>query len=286
MKNLIIILLMFISVLSFGQAEKRFSAVAEFGSFVAVNDSIWRGSISSWSDPLNEGYLPSQIAVGYMAIDATGKMYRVKVINSTTFSSANLDIVELQNSTAPIGAGSIFNPLTYDVIPPAVSNSLGITPVVRSKIDIHNAVKLSAGLTAAAAAGGGGTTLSKDTLTAGGTTMVIRYFGTGTLTLTEPSAGNYTLAIPSGNTPAGFHWTGINTDTDGTGDMTLNIVSSNADDNYGVINIINRGNNQIVDLQALGITIAQNRSSAGTVAYTLTSMSGFGASGFNILARF
>ncbi len=138
MKNLLFLILLF-PVLLTAQIQTQFSAVADFGTFTAVNDSIWQGDITNWSDPLSLSYLPSGIAVGYGLIDAGGKMYRVKVINSTTFSSANLDIVELQNSTAPTGKGSVFDFLANGMIPPAVSNSLGITPVVRSRIDIHNA---------------------------------------------------------------------------------------------------------------------------------------------------
>mgnify|MGYP000240226620 CR=1 FL=1 len=283
MKKLLFIISLLTTVSLSAQVQKRFSVVGEFGTFTAVNDSIWRGSFNSWSDPLNEGYLPSGIQIGYQLIDATGKLFRVKDLNSATFSSANLDIVELQNSTAPIGQGSLYNPLNLGVIPPAVANALGVTPVIRSKIDIHNAVILSG-----ASGGGSGSavTIYKDTLTAGGTTLVVRYFGAGTMDFTEPSPGNYSLVIPKDVIPTGFSWFGINTDTDGGGDMTLTLDSNNEDDLFAVINIINRGNNQIVDLQTLGITIEQIRSSPATVDITLTSMSGFGSSGFNILARF
>jgi len=156
MKNIIFLFLLF-PVLAFSQIQTQFSAVCDFGTFTAVNDSLWQGDISNWSDPLSNGYLPSGVQVGFALVDASGKMFRVKVINSTTFSSANLNIVELQNSTAPAGRGSVFEFLPNGMIPPAVANALGVTPVIRSKIDIHNAVILSG-------ASGGSTPLPTPTL--------------------------------------------------------------------------------------------------------------------------
>lgn len=139
MKKIILFLcFLFVALFAKAQLQKQFSAVCSFSGFTTLTDSTFNGNIDNWSDPLGEGLLPSQIQVGFGIIDGAGKMYRVKAINSTTFASANVDIVELQNSTAPIGVGSVFEFMTNGMIPPAVTNALGITAVTRSRIDIHN----------------------------------------------------------------------------------------------------------------------------------------------------
>lgn len=282
MKYLFVFMLAVVPFLLLGQAEKRFVGVVQFSGFSAVNDSTFRGDLENWSDPLTEGYLPSGIQVGYWCMDATGNLYTVTVINSTTFGSANVDVVEQQDDNAPIGAGAVFDPLPNGMIPPAVTNAAGITPVVRSKIDIHNVVKANEG-------GGGGATafaFTVDTLTVGGTTMVVEYGGDSTLVLTEPSGGNYTLTVPENNQLKGFYWTGDNTSTDGSGDLSLDVVIGDGVNSFPAYQVINGSNDQLADLSALGIVVTLAESSPGTVATTLTSMSGFGASGWTVLARF
>jgi len=279
----LVFILAIVPFLLFSQAKKRFVGVVEYSGFSAVNDSTYRGDLASWSDPLTEGYLPSGIQVGYWCIDATGNLYTVTVINSTTFGSANVDLVEQQDDNAPIGAGAVFDPLSNGMIPPAVTNAAGITPVVRSKIDINNVVIADEDSGGSA---GGAFAFTVDTLTAGGTTMVVEYAGDSTLVLAEPSAGNYTLEVPVNNQLKSFYWSGDNNDTDGSGDLLLDVTVGNNVNSYPAYQVVNGSNNQLADLSALGIVITLLESSPGAIATTLTSMSGFGASGWTVLARF
>lgn len=130
---------MALATASQAQRETQFSVIAFFSNFTAITDSLTTGDVTSWSDPLGGGYLPNQLQIGWWCMDATGRLFRIKTINSTTFSSANLTLVELQDENQrPFGTGTIFEPFPNEMIPPAVANALGISPVLRSKIDIHN----------------------------------------------------------------------------------------------------------------------------------------------------
>jgi len=216
MKSIFTAAALLFTIAAQAQIERQFSAVIEFSGFSAITDSVTTGDIINWSDPLNGGYLPSQIQAGFRVVDAAGRMYRVTALNSSTFSSANV---------------------TMDT-----------------------------------------------TLTAGGTSMFIRYTGSTAPTLTEPSAGNYTLAEPAGTKIRGYDWTGNNADTDGTGDIIITITSADGNELYQISQVINQGNDQIADLPTLGINIEQVES-AGQIVVTYTGMSGFGASGFTILSQ-
>lgn len=95
-------------------------------------------------DALDENVTDS-VQVGFVCLDGTGKSYRVKVINSRTFSSLNVDLIEYQNlNRIPVGRGLIVERFgsTYQ-IPNGLVNSLGISSVLQAKIINHN-VKLAA----------------------------------------------------------------------------------------------------------------------------------------------
>ncbi len=131
----------------------------------------------------------------------------------------------------------------------------------------------------------GGGSPTKTTITAGSSTMVIWHFGTAP-TFTSSAAGVFTLTFPATCVPSGFDWSGNNASTDGSGDMSLTIVSADGHNSFYNPAIINKGNNQVANLASLGISIAQANGTAGTIVATTTSMSGFGASGFVYMGRF
>jgi len=133
--------------------------------------------------------------------------------------------------------------------------------------------------------GGSGGGESVATLTVDGTTMVVTYLGSSPPVLTEPSGGNYNLSVPAGTRIKGFDWDGDNTSTDGSGDLTLVIASADNDNSFLLVQVINGSNDQIADLTALGVVISQGNAVAGEVTLVMTSMSGFGASGFKVMAR-
>jgi len=138
------------------------------------------------------------------------------------------------------------------------------------------------GTTLSATGGGGGTSVAD--ITGDATSMFITYEGATPPTLTESSTGVYDLTEAASVLIRGFDWEGNNGDTDGSGDLTLNIVSADGAERWMNIQVINLGNNQIADLPTLGVNIEQTFS-AGTTTIVMTGMSGFGASGFRILAR-
>lgn len=141
------------------------------------------------------------------------------------------------------------------------------------------------GTTLNATGGSGGS--SETTLTAAGTSMVITYQGSSAPTLGTSAAGVYTLTEPAGTRVLGFDWTGDNGDVDGSGDITLNIVSTDGATRAFTCQILNNGNDEIADLPTLGVIVSQDRTTTpGTNISIFTTMGGFGAPGFTVLARF
>ena len=145
MRNIILFLFLFASFALNAQStlDKRFVLVAEWQDYVLLNDSMWRVNTNFADDQLNSGYLPTQIQVGYLALDATGRRYRIKQVGETTFSSAVLDVVEEADlNMPPIGVGIVYAPNLRDVIHSVVHSNTQISPSLMSKIFIHNMIKL------------------------------------------------------------------------------------------------------------------------------------------------
>lgn len=123
--------------------DKRFIMVAEWDDNILLNDSMWRVNALFSEDQLNGGYLPTQIQVGYLALDATGRRYRVKNIVDATFSTATLDLVEEADlNMPPIGVGIVYVKNLTDIIHSVVHSNTQISPSLMSKIFIHNMVKI------------------------------------------------------------------------------------------------------------------------------------------------
>lgn len=127
---------------------------------------------------------------------------------------------------------------------------------------------------------------------AGTSTMLVKYTGASAPTLAG-AAGAYTLTIPSGTIIDYFQWFFDNTHLTGGGDMSLDITwtgapvnNSEADAMYpstqyrlvGSDIIFNPGDNSIQFTQSLG--------AAGVSNLTITSLTGIGGTGANIIANF
>ena len=143
MKKLLLLLLFPLS-LSAQILEKDFVSTVTYSGFTQINDSLFRGDLVKFVDAL-DGNVTDSVRVGFICLDGTGKSYRVKVINSRTFSSLNVDLIEYQNlNRIPVGRGLIVERFgsTYQ-IPNGLVNSLGISSVLQAKIINHN-VKLAA----------------------------------------------------------------------------------------------------------------------------------------------
>ena len=88
------------------QADTIFVIGAEFGAATVVNDSTFQLTSDHPADQLGQGFLPTQIQVGYQLFDIQGRLFRVSSIISANFGQSTLQVVELQdNNIAPIGVG-------------------------------------------------------------------------------------------------------------------------------------------------------------------------------------
>lgn len=140
MKHLLIFLLVFPFLASAQILEKQFVATVQYGGFTQINDSLYRGDLNEFRDVLIEGYQPSGVDSGFICLDATGRAYRVEVVNSFDYSSLNVDLVELDDyDEIPIGVGIVAERYgsTYQ-IPNGLVNSIGISAVLQAKILNHN----------------------------------------------------------------------------------------------------------------------------------------------------
>lgn len=133
--------------------------------------------------------------------------------------------------------------------------------------------------------GSSGTNLSRIVRTSGNLSLEIGYYGDDAPTLSG-SAGSYTITEPTGTLITGINGSGDNTITDGDGDLQIIITSTDLYNHFMPIVLIDKSNNQIQDLSLLAsVQISETNSVNGTVVITLTSVSGFGATGFRFLAR-
>ena len=121
--------------------QKQFVLVAQYGSFSVVNDSTFTGTVIFPNDQLGEGYLPTAIDSGFIAIGGLRRVYRIDSVANAGLSEAELWLVELEdNDQAPIGVGQVYEPDPEDpwLIPPPPVNSNGVSPAYLSGVSINN----------------------------------------------------------------------------------------------------------------------------------------------------
>lgn len=142
MKRLLFILALFCSLSLAGQystLDAKFVLAAEWQTATLLTDSTWSVNVVFPGDQTGNNYLPSQILVDYLCLDGNGRRYRIKSLNSSTFTTANVTVVELANiNLAPTGVGIIYAPNAADIIHSVVHSSTQISPALMSKIFIHN----------------------------------------------------------------------------------------------------------------------------------------------------
>ena len=123
--------------------SQRFILVAEWGTATTVNDSIFQIDVTFPGDQLGAGYLPTQIQVGWLCLDATGRRYRITAINDAGFADADLNVLELADlDSEPTGVGIVYNPSAEDLIHTVVNSNTTISPTLMSRIFIHNMLVL------------------------------------------------------------------------------------------------------------------------------------------------
>lgn len=124
------------------------------------------------------------------------------------------------------------------------------------------------------------------TLSASGeTTMKVKYSGNDAPILAKVTSGIFKLTVPENTVLLSANWQANNTNTS-SGSIVLIIDSIDDDEYFANVGIINLGNNDLVNLSALGIVIDQTLTTAGEVTITMPSVNGFGVAGFRALLRF
>lgn len=123
--------------------DAKFILAAEWQTATLLTDSTWSINVAFPGDQTGNNYLPSQILVDYLCLDGNGRRYRIKSLNSSTFTTANVTVVELENiNLAPSGVGIIYAPNAADIIHTVVHSGTQISPALMSKIFIHNMLVL------------------------------------------------------------------------------------------------------------------------------------------------
>ena len=123
----------------YSMLDAKFILAAEWQTATLLTDSTWSVNVVFPGDQTGNNYLPSQILVDYLCLDGNGRRYRIKSLNSSTFTTANVTVVELANiNLAPTGVGIIYAPNAADIIHTVVHSGTQISPALMSKIFIHN----------------------------------------------------------------------------------------------------------------------------------------------------
>jgi hypothetical protein len=145
-KILFALLLMTVALVGRAQystLDAKFILAAEWQTATLLTDSTWSINVAFPGDQTGNNYLPSQILVDYLCLDGNGRRYRIKSLNSSTFTTANVTVVELENiNLAPSGVGIIYAPNAADIIHTVVHSGTQISPALMSKIFIHNMLVL------------------------------------------------------------------------------------------------------------------------------------------------
>jgi len=120
-------------------AQAQFRMVGN-ASWTTINDSTYSATITFQSDLTGQGYLPTQIVAGYQLFTPTEQLYRVDQVLNTTFSSAEVQVVEIgATEGAPLGQVMVFDPDNRSHIPQVPFGSTGATAQMQAAVDSYNA---------------------------------------------------------------------------------------------------------------------------------------------------
>ena len=113
---------------------------ASFADVASIDATTHSATLNFQSDQLGNGYLANQIQVGHRVVTSTKRQYSITAINSTTFSSASVTLLEIGNTTAgPNGVAVVYS---YDgsteLIPVLPPNATGISTAHLAIILNHN----------------------------------------------------------------------------------------------------------------------------------------------------
>jgi hypothetical protein len=263
----------------FAQADTIFVIGAEFGVVTVVDDSTFQVSSEHPADQLGQGFLPTQIQVGYQLFDINGRLFRVSSIVSANFGESVMQVVELQdNNIGPVGVGVVYRkPDNSDCVPIIPQGNTGLSPAIVAKIHNHNAVVGCGGT-------GGGGSGTIETVVAGtgisvDATDPANPIVTNTGIITEVD-GDITnegrLGVGAGISTSAT----ITTNTSGSNPVSLEVgtglsISEVAGTNGGIITFTNSAPDQVV-------TLTEGANTTITGAYpnfTIASAGGGGGGG-------
>ncbi|WP_282782216.1 hypothetical protein [Phaeodactylibacter xiamenensis] len=284
MKHLLSALFLCLAVTAFGQFRMVSNGIP---SWTVVDDSTYTATVNFQSDQTGFGYLANAIADTFRLFTGTEQLYRVSAVANTTFSSADLTVIEVSNqytttNGAPTGQVMVFNPDGRETIPQNPFGSTGSTAQIQAAIDTYNAR-----VRAAADAGGGltYTGIVYDTLTSGTVTVTFTYEGGAGATLSNPAAGEYTIAPLKGTHLHEVSVFGNNTTLNASQEMIIRI---NNTDNGAArrvsVQLYDANNSSLVD-QQITATVHTQTVSGTLTTVTVPGLNGFGATGYLIELR-
>ena len=137
MKTLFSILCLFISVSLFSQVDDQWRMVGSVdgSGWTVVDDSTYTGNINGQSDLTSKGFLATQIDSGYQVFTQISQIYRVDSVLGTTFSSAEVRIIENGGDYGtPTGQVMAYDPQGRETVPQVPLGSTGSTNAMQAAI--------------------------------------------------------------------------------------------------------------------------------------------------------
>ncbi|WP_282782218.1 hypothetical protein [Phaeodactylibacter xiamenensis] len=109
-------------------------------SWTSVNDSTYTASVSFSADQTGFGYLANQIDSTFRLFTGTEQLYRVDSVWNTSFSSADLRVVEISPTNgSPAGQVMVFDPDGRETLPAVPFGSTGSTAQLQAAVVSWNA---------------------------------------------------------------------------------------------------------------------------------------------------
>lgn len=128
-------------------------------------------------------------------------------------------------------------------------------------------------------------TITNGTLTSGSVTVNYSLFGTGTPTLTSPTAGSYTFTMPANTDFRSIVVTGNSNNLNGSLEFIFSVNNTaNSSDQYFNVQMYDVANNAFVDQHAISTNHTQTVS-ANTTTMVFPGMGYFSVTGFRIILR-